>query len=200
MSGVLTLTVTSPIQSPTEPLTAAEVIMHMGLTAPSPVDSEFEAELEMFIEAAREQAEILQGQDLVAKQWDQHQDCFDAWEIELRRPLASVDLIRYRKSDGSFTTLVEGTDYVVDTARGVVTPVYGGGWPSVALWPTSAVLIRFTVAAPSNLPRRLKVGMLQLVSDWYNDRMPFSKGIDAAEGYPMRLKMLLSTGGRSQIA
>ena len=199
MAGILLLTDASPVQTFTEPLTVAQVEEYLGLSAPSPVDSEYTAELELFITAARQQAELLQGQDIVAKQYDLWLDDFDGHCIELRRPLDSVDLIRYRDSDGAYTTLVENTDYIVDTAKALVMPLYNESWPSFTPWPSSAVLIRFTVAAPNFLHSFVKVGMLKLISDWFNDRLPFAVGADAAEGYPARLKMLLSAGGRSQV-
>lgn len=199
MAGILLLTTTSPVQPFTEPLTVAEVETFLGITAPSPVDQSYVAELETFIEAAREQAELLRGDDLVEKQYDLHIDDFWTYQIELRRPLESVDLVRYRDSDGNYTTMTEGTDYIVDLSKGLIMPPYDESWPDFTPWPSSAVLIRFTVSAPQYLPKAVKVGMLKLISDWFNDRLPFVKGADAAEGYPARLKMLLCSGARSQV-
>lgn len=199
MAGKLELTVTSPLQSLSEPLTRTEVETYIGLTSPSPADSGYQEELDLFISAAREQAELLQGRDLVEKQYDLWLDYFHSHVIELRNPLAAVDLFRYRDSGGSYTSMVEGSDFIVDLVRGTVQPPYNQTWPTFTPWPSSAIQIRFTVAAPSYLRQTLKVGMLQLISDWYNDRLPFAVGVDAAEGYPRRLRMLLAAGGESLV-
>lgn len=200
MAGILVLTETSPLQTFTEPLTVSEVEMHLGLTAPSPADSAYTAELEMFIAAAREQAEIFQCRDLVAKQQDLTLDYWSCEAIQLRQPLSTVDLVRYRDSNGNYTTMVEGTDYIVDLVRGCILPPFNRNWPMFTPWPSSAILIRFTCAAPRYLPKPVKIGMLRLISDWFNDRLPFSTGADAARGYPLRLQVLLAAGGRNEIA
>jgi uncharacterized phiE125 gp8 family phage protein len=200
MAGILALTVASPLQTFTEPLSVTEVEMYLGLSAPSPADSAYTAELEMLIAAAREQAEIFQCRDLIEKQQDLTLDHFDSYAIQLRQPLSTVDLVRYRNSNGDYTTMVEGTDYIVDLVRGCILPPYGETWPTFTPWPSSAILIRFTCAAPSFLPKAVKVGMLRLISDWFNDRLPFSTGADAARGYPLRLQVLLAAGGRNEIA
>lgn len=180
--GSLNLTATSPVQSFTEPLSLAEVKKFLNIPDRSPADSAEDDELEMMIGAAREIAETEQGRDLVEKQWDLSLDYFGAHEIELRDPLQSVDLVKYRDSTGTETTLVENTDYIVDAAKhpGRVMPPYGESWPSFTAWPSSAVTVRFTsgynAAALfwSDSGKRIRQGMLLLVSEWYNNRLPMS--------------------------
>jgi hypothetical protein len=96
--------------------------------------------------------------------------------IDLLDPLVSVDAFAYRKKDGSTVTLVENTDYIVDTDRhpGVIMPAPGTQWPSVDLWPSSAVQITFTAGmTPGTVSSTIKQGMLLLVSQWYEGRIPF---------------------------
>lgn len=200
MSDILALTVTSPVQTFAEPLSLSEVKEYLKISEPSPIDSAFDTELNSLIQAAREQAEVFQGRDLVAKQWDLTMDYFHCWAIELRRPLVSVDLVRYRDSSGAYTTLVEGTDYLVDLAHGWITPVYGGQWPVLALWPSGAVLIRFTAGVLNTVPMLVKVGMFMLVADWFNNRLPFGVGADAATAYPLRLRAALGYGAKEGLA
>lgn len=196
--GVLKLTVTSPLQSYSEPISLDEALVYLGLTTPDPGDFAFLAQIEFLIQAAREQGELFQARDLVAKQWDLSLDSFPACEIELRDPLSSVDLVRYRDSDGTYHTLTENTGYIVDTAKAVILPPYGGSWPSFTPWPSSAVLVRFTAAAPP-VPAVVRVGMMMLVSDWFNNKLPFGTGIDAAQGYPARLRNALGHGARERL-
>lgn len=195
--GVIKLTVTSPVQTFDEPITLDDALTYLGLVSPDPGEPTFLVQIEEFIQGAREQAELFQRRDLVAKQWDLSLDCFP-YEIQLRDPLASVDLVRYRDSDGNYHTLTENTDYIVDTAKGCVLPAYGQSWPSFTPWPSSAVLVRFTMAAPA-VPSVVKVGMFSLISDWFNNKLPFGTGIDAAKGYPARLVNLLAHGARENV-
>jgi hypothetical protein len=104
--------------------------------------------------------------------------------IELLDPLVSVDLFTYRKSDGTVVTLAENTDYLIDVNKhpGIVCPAYGKQWPTDTLWPTSAIEITFTAGmTPVQVPGKIKVGMGVLISEWYENRLPFSGAPSAAE-------------------
>lgn len=180
-SGILTLTATSPPQSFTEPLTVAEMRVYLRLPEYSPEDAQGDALLAGMIAAAREMAEGVKAQnrDLVGKQWDL---TLDAWPdvIHLRDALASVDLIEYRDVNGGTHGLVEGTDYIVDAARNLVMPAPGKPWPTEALWPSSAILIRFTTQSIA-VPATVLNGMRLLISDWHTSRAPFDTVTERVE-------------------
>lgn len=195
MSAILTLTETSPVQSFVEPLSLAAAKAFLNLGEYSPSDTEADALLESMISAAREVAESLQGRDLVAKQYDLTLDSFPGDSIELRGNLASVDLVRYTSSDGAEVTLAETTDYIVDLRKGAILPPYGGSWPSAVLWPSSAVLVRFTAAAPV-IPEHVLNGMKLLISAWFAGRLPFEAGASAVQEFPYTVTTLLSLGGK----
>jgi len=207
MHGSLNLTVSSPAQSFVEPLIFSEVKSYLGIPERSPADLYEDDAIESLIIAAREQAEILQGRDLVRKQWDLSLDCFPGGAIELRDPLASVDLIQYRDSTGVYASLVEGAGYIVDSAKhpGVVMPPWGLTWPSFEPWPTSAVVVRFTSGlAPSDLfwanaGHRIKNGMKMLISAWYNNRLPFEIGASAIQEYPYAVTACLGYGALGSV-
>lgn len=182
--GTLELTQASPAQTFAEPLEVAEVGAFLRLS-----DEEWHLEentLAGMISAAREMAEGLQGRDLIVKQWDLSRDYWPygpTWQqiqIELRGPLISVDLVKYRDSGGAYTALVENTDYVVDTSKtpGVIRPPYSAWWPSYAPWPSSSLLIRFTSGMDatdqfwSGPGARVKIGMKMLISEWFSNRLP----------------------------
>lgn len=175
--GHLSPTVTSPAQTFTEPVSNAEAYSYLRIPESIISDPGQSALLESFIAAARESAEAAQDRDLVAKQYDLTLDYFPP-EIELRAPLVSVDLIRYRDCDGECTTLTENTGYIVDTERALVMPPYSQCWPSFTPWPTSAVLVRFTSGMTSTHPfwsgpgRVVKAGMLRMIQDLWTGVEP----------------------------
>jgi hypothetical protein len=115
--------------------------------------------------------------------------------------LQSVDVVQYKDSNGALTVMVENTDYVVDKSKqpGNITPVYAAvTWPTFIPWPTSAILVRFTAGLAAADPwwqsmgAHVKVGMKQLITEWYYDRLPLEVGRNAV--YPDRITMLLSFG------
>jgi uncharacterized phiE125 gp8 family phage protein len=205
--GSLNLTETSPAQSPTEPISLSEAKEHLTLPDRSPTNADEDTLIESFITGAREIAEILQGRDLVRKQWDLSMDYFWCHQIECRAPLVSVDLVRYRDSGGAYTTLTENTDYIVDTAKqpGWVLPVYNVQWPSFTPWPSSAVLVRFTSGIAANdafwndAGARIIIGMKLLVSLWYNKRLPFSDSTTGVSESPYAVTSLLGFGARKNV-
>jgi len=177
--GTLTLAVTSPVQSFIEPITLAEAKAFLRLPDYDPVDVEADAMVSDLITAAREQAEMYQGRDLVAKQWDLTLDYFPGGEILLRDPLISVDLVKYKDSDGTETTLVANTEYIVDTARALVMPPYGESWPTFTPWPSSAVTIRFTTSAGA-VSQSILTGMKLLIMGWHSGQVPKEQASFAA--------------------
>jgi len=200
--GSISLTETSPSQSFNESLTLDEVKDYLKIPVRSPADQAEDDTLTALIIAAREQAEILQNCDLVRKQWDVAYDYWPAYRVELRNPLVSVDLVKYRDSDGNYTTMAQDDDYVVDAAKrpGAILPPYNKSWPTFTAWPSSAILVRFTSGyAPtsafwSDAGARIKLGMKLLISSWYNNRLPFEKGLDATAEYPFAVSSCLSYG------
>jgi uncharacterized phiE125 gp8 family phage protein len=201
--GHLELTVASPAQSFCEPLSLEEVRAFLRIQESSPADTDEQAMLESFVIAAREIAERYQGYDLTEKQYDLTLDCFPC-EIDLGYPLQSVDLICYMDSDGAVTTMTEGTDYIVDTVRGLVKPLYGESWPSATLWPSGAITVRFTrgyrESHPywSNTGQRILQGMKMLITGWYEGRYPFAPGASTSE-LPFAVTALFSIGARPSV-
>lgn len=203
----LRLTDASPAQSFVEPCTLEEMKSYLKIPDRSPVDQDEDDFIMSLISASREQAEILQGRDLVQKQWDLSLDYWIAYQLQLRAPLVSVDLFQYKDCNGVITQLKEGTDYIVDNSKqpGNVSPPYNATWPVFTPWPSSAMLLRFTSGYASTDPwwqgagQRIKVGMKLLMSAWYNNRMPFEKGLDAAAEYPYAVTSCLSYGSMVRV-
>ncbi len=197
--GTLELTEASPTQSFVEPLSLEDVIEFLYL--PETMEQAQGATLLGLISAAREQAEIAQGRDLVVKQWDLVLDYWPCSWIELRPKLISVDLVSYRDATGTETVLTAGTDFLVDATKqpGVLTPLYNAFWPTFTPGPTGSILIRFTagIAADSvfwsDAGARVKLGMKQLILEWFSNRLPVGA---AAEELPYGISSCLSYGGR----
>jgi uncharacterized phiE125 gp8 family phage protein len=191
--GTLNLTELSPPQSFAEPLSRGDARAFLNLPdsesdSPDPQEDDL---MDAFISAARNEAEIAQGRDLVLKQWDLALDYWPSFRIELRAPLVTVDRVEYRDSNGDFNLMAEGPDYIVDKARqpGLISPPYNATWPVFAPWPTSALLIRFTSGlAPgaawwSDTGGIVKAGMKYLISLWFNKRLPFQVGSSASDAF-----------------
>lgn len=204
--ATLNLTNSSPQQSFTEPLDPDLVKNYLKIPLRDPADDAEDDQIAMFISAAREQAEIFQNRDLVRKQWDLSMDYWPSYRLEMRTPTISVDLLRYKDSNGALTTMVENTDYIVDVAKqpAVVAPPYNGTWPTFTPWPSSSILLRFTSGYSSTDPfwngpgARIKNGMLQLISAWFNNKLPFDKGIAAANEYPYTVTSCLNYGAQQR--
>lgn len=66
--------------------------------------------------------------------------------VQLLSPLTSVQSITYRDSANVVHSLTENTDFVVDTMKdpGFICPMWSTYWPTVDLWPSSAIRIKFT--------------------------------------------------------
>lgn len=186
MSTILKPTVTSPVQSPEEPVNVLDIRVALGTAdADNTRDSLFAA----YASAAREVAEVCQQRDLVAKQWDLFLSNFPHDSINLRDNTTAVTTFRYRKSDGDYVTMVQGTDYELDPALSILTPVSNGTWPTAELWPSSAIEIQFTVTPPAISPR-LKRGILALISLWDANQVPAELGASAVQNYPFMLSLL----------
>jgi uncharacterized phiE125 gp8 family phage protein len=181
-----TLTVTSPVQSFTEPLTLTEAREFCEIPT---ADTTRDNLLAAYITAAREVAEIRQGRELVPKQLDLVMNYFPAEFITLRENTTSVDLVRYRDSSGAYTTMVDGTDYLFDADNFLLTPPYNENWPDFTPWPSSAVLIRYTVTPPA-VSEMVKMGMRYLISQWYINRVPAELGGTSVNRYPFCLELL----------
>jgi hypothetical protein len=200
--GGLRLTDSSPPQSIIEPLTLDQVMSYMKLPMRIPPDPGEAAELQSYISAARGQAEIMQGRDLVQKQWDLIFDYWPSWYIDLRPSLASVDLFTVTDWYGTVKTLIEGTDFIVDAATnpGRIMPPYNTPWYNYTPRPSSSILIRFTSGFTPADPWwmtdgvMVRTGMLMLINNWFTQKLPFAQGIDPAKEYPFGLTQLLSQG------
>lgn len=173
-----------------EPVTTAEAKLHckIDLTA-----TDLDAEVDRQIKAAREHVEMFTRRALITQVWNLYLDAFPCVDdrnpygsIELPKPpLVSVGHVKYVAADGTLTTLVANTDYVVDTSgeRGRVHLPYGLAWPTPRRQP-KAVQVQFTCGygAASAVPARARQAILMYVEDMYDAaRRTFAVGTIATE-------------------
>lgn len=204
--GTLALSVTSPPQSWVEPLTVLQVANKLKLDLP--LTDEDTEEITSLISAAREQAEILQGRDLVVKQYDLSLDSWPGYRVELRAPLVSVDLVQYTDSSDVLHTMTEGTNYIVDKQKqpgSIRAPYAGVTWPVFVPRPSSAILIRFTSGMTLDDPfwrdagARIRIGMQRLIGDWFTNVLPFERGMDASQELPYSVTSNFSYGALPRV-
>jgi uncharacterized phiE125 gp8 family phage protein len=202
--GTLCLTETDSGQTFDMPLALEEVKEFLRISTD---DVSQDITLEGMIFGAIDQAEILQNRDLFKKQWDLSYDYWPEYRIRLRAPCVSVDLMRYTDLTGAETTMVVNTDYVTDLKKqpGVVTPPWNRSWPAFTPFPSSAILVRFTsgyvTAAPfwQGAGARVKMGMKQLISSWFEQRLPFTLGARSDAELPFSVSSNLSYGALERV-
>jgi uncharacterized phiE125 gp8 family phage protein len=116
--------------------------------------------------------------------WKAYLDKFPVDKDYIELPfgnLQSVTSIKYKDSDGTETTLVENTDYLVETnvdatlggdQVGRIVLPYGVSWPSVELYPSNPITIEFVCGwkAAANVPSKIKSAILLGAADLYNCR------------------------------
>ena len=160
-----------------EPLTVAEAVAH--LKDPPSRDQEI---LPALITAARQEAEEFLGRALITQTWRAGWSRFPA-EILLPKPrLQSVTTVKYFDTSNVEQTLVEGTDYLVDTASepAVITPdvVTNTTWPSTD-GRRNAVTVTYVTGygdAETDVPEAIRRAMLLMVGDMFQHRESIGTG------------------------
>lgn len=169
-----------------EPLTVDEMRMHLR----NPEQTTNDAEIEWFIQTAREQAEHKLGRALITQTWDVYLDnfywangsngypygnnghCYASQLVLPYPPLQSVTSVQYLNSDNVLTT-VDDTGYTVSTAEpyGTISLASGASWPSV-YGAADAVVVRIVVGWPSkdDVPFVIKTWMKLMVAAMYENR------------------------------
>ncbi len=185
-----------------EPLLRSEAKDYLEIAS---ADTSQDAKIDRLIKAARTMAERWCNKQFVQKQFQLAVDRFPnyswnqmvpypapiwypdpvTWQfrasptaIELLDPLITVDEFAYRDSTGTDTPLVAGSDYIVDVLAhpGLVAPAFGKSWPAPALWPSSAVRLKFTSGPSSGgyvVPETVRQAIALLVTQWFESRVPF---------------------------
>lgn len=158
-------------QPAVEPVTRTQAIQQTY--AESELDKQF---LDDAITTARIETERYCDSAFITQTWKQYLDCFPSDIIRLRKdPIQSVTSIKYIDTDGVQQTLVEGTDYQVDTVSTPprIIPEPGITWPSVEYGRMNAVEIEYIAGygdTEADVPWPIKKAILMLVGHYYENR------------------------------
>ena len=136
------------------------------------------------LQSAIDDAEDFTGRQLLTATFKAYLDEFPPEKDYIELPfgnLQSVTSIKYKDSDGTETTMIEGTDYLVETnvdatqggdEVGRIVLPYGMSWPSVTFYPSNPITIEFVCGwkAAAYVPNKIKQAILLMVADMYADR------------------------------
>lgn len=148
----------------------ADVIVDAATTAEDDL-------LTAIITAAREHVEDITRRALLTQTWYYYLDSFPDKDF-IRLPfgnLQSVTSIKHKDSDGTETTLVEDTDYIVEIngeGCGRIVLPYGKGWPSFTPYPSNPITIEFVCGwtAAALLPKKITAAVKMICANLYANR------------------------------
>lgn len=132
--------------------------------------------IEGLITAARQMCESITNRAFVTQTWTLYLEDWpeDDWLKLPKGNLQSVESVKYTDSAGTVQTLVEDTDYLVDTYSepGRIVLAYGESWPTESLYPANPIAIEFTCGYgdADDVPKAIKQALLLLVGHWYEHR------------------------------
>ena len=129
------------------------------------------------ITEAREQVEHDTRRAIMTQTWDYYLDAFpsDNYIVLPFGKLASVTSVKYKDSDGTETTMVVTTDYLVETngeGFGRIVLPYGVTWPSFTAYPSNPIAIRFVCGwtTAASVPYKIKAAIRLLCAKLYRSR------------------------------
>ena len=160
------------ITAPTaEPVSTVEAKAHLRVDI-----SDDDTLIDVLVAAAREDVEARSWRALITQTWEL---VLDEWPsksfIELPRPpLQSVTSVKYKDQDGSESTWA-ASNYIVDTDKepGRVHLANGISWPTVSLYPTSGIRVRYVAGYgddAADVPRRYVQAIKLMVGHLYENR------------------------------
>lgn len=184
----------------TEPISLSELKLHLRI---EDTDTTEDTLLNRLIKAARGEVESITRRAIITQTWDY---CLNAWPdndfiVIPGGNLQSVTSVKYLDTDGVSTTMVDGTDYLVETngqEKGRIVLPYGWSWPSTILYPSNPITIRYIAGwtAANLVPSEIGQAMLMICADMYEQRgepttgvlvTPNRKAVDRSLGYNLRL-------------
>ena len=178
-----------------EPISTAEAKLHLRVDG-----TDEDSLIASLIVAARGDAETITRRALITQTWELVLDAWPAkdwFEIPLP-PLQSVTSIKYTDSDGDEHTF-DASNYVVDTDSepGRVRLVDTADWPTVDLYPLSAIRVQFVAgygSAGTSVPMRIRQAMYLMIGHYYENREAVINSTGAnIQTLPMGVSNLLQT-------
>lgn len=133
--------------------------------------------LNTIIKASRIYVEDITRRQLLTATWDYALNKFpydNAFKLPFGN-LQSVTTLKYKDSDGTETTMVENTDYIVEQNGeqcGKILLPYSETWPVFTPYPSRPVVARFVCGwtAASLIPDQIKAVVKLICADLYSNR------------------------------
>jgi uncharacterized phiE125 gp8 family phage protein len=156
-----------------EPVSLAEAKLHLR------VDGDADDELiSSLVIVAREHVEDMTGRALLTQTWDYCLQAFPADKDYIKLPygkLQSVTSVKWKDSDGTETTMVENTDYIVGLAGDQCGRVFlpdGISWPTDSLYPYNPITVRFVCGwtTAASVPNKIRAAIKMIIADLYSQR------------------------------
>lgn len=153
-----------------EPVSLTEAKSHLRV-----VNSAEDADINRYIEVARDQVEMITRRALVTQTWELVLQAFPASTvIKLpKAPLQSVTSVKYTTLAGVESTF-DSSNYLVDTVSqpGRIRLRHDKAWPGDELQEINGVVIRFVAGygAAAAVPVWAKQAILLYVGDFYENR------------------------------
>ena len=182
-------------------LAASEFGISVQTYDPAPTEDTL---LTSIIQAARENVEDITRRALLTQTWDYSIDAFPEGDFislpfgNLQNSTGVEPVITYKDTDGTVTTMTVSTDYLVETNGeqcGRIVLPYGVSWPSVTLYPSNPINIRFTCGwtAAASIPSKIKAAIKLICADLYENREGQILSINQAYQENKTVKALLSS-------
>ena len=141
------------------------------------INSIEDAELNLLITQAREKIENETNRALLTQTWTfnlNHWPDSDFIKVPFGN-LQTIDSFTWLDTDGVATSMVDGTDYILETngdQLGRLVLPYDESWPSGTLYPSNPIRIRFTCGwtVASDLPISIKMAALMWSAKLYAGR------------------------------
>ena len=154
-----------------EPVTVEEMLLHLRVDDIPPLLTE---EMIAAIATGRGTVETITRRQLLTATWDYYLNSFPSGSsVDLPfGNLQSVTHVKYTDSDGTQTTMVVDTEYIVETNGqnlGRIVLPYGETWPSFTAYTSNPIVIRFVCGwtSASLVPDDLKLATKFAAEDIY---------------------------------
>jgi len=137
--------------------------------------------LEELITAGRLSVENDTGKKIMEQTWDYYPQYWPS-EDRIKIPFGNLNnsvgkelIVKWKDTDGAETTLVAGTDYLVETNGtqcGFIVLPYQGSWPDGTLYPSNPISIRFTCGyeTAAEVPKPIKQAIKRWCANNYANR------------------------------
>lgn len=161
--------ITPPI---VEPITLNEAKRHLRIGLD---ESDEDGDILDLISVAREYCEGTQKKVYNTQTWQLTLDSFPQMPIKIPKPpFQTLENVVYKDVNGNEVNMALNNFAVDnDSEQGRITFAPYKSWPSVNLWPISAVKFKFKAGYgddPVNVPEKVKQAMKLLIGYWYENR------------------------------